>query len=94
MIIHLAAEVGGVGTNRVHPAEFLYDNLIMGVLLFHEGWRAGVQKFVTIGAVCAYPKFAPVPLQEDTLWDGYPEETNAPYALAKKLLLAQGQAYR
>lgn len=93
-IIHLAAVVGGIGANRAHPAEFFYDNLIMGTQLFHEAWRAGIKKFVTIGTVCAYPKFTPVPFHEESLWDGYPEETNAPYGLAKKMLLVQGQAYR
>lgn len=94
VIIHLAAVVGGIGANREHPAEFFYDNLIMGVQLMHEAWRAGVEKFVSIGTVCAYPKFTPVPFKESSLWDGYPEETNAPYGLAKKMLLVQGQAYR
>lgn len=94
VIIHLAAVVGGIGANRAHPAEFLYDNLIMGAQLLHEAWNAGVKKFVTIGTVCAYPKFTPVPFHENSLWDGYPEETNAPYGLAKKMLLVQGQAYR
>lgn len=94
VVIHLAAVVGGIGANREHPAEFFYDNLVMGVHLMHEAWRAGVKKFVTIGTVCAYPKFTPVPFRESSLWDGYPEETNAPYGLAKKMLLVQGQAYR
>ncbi|MCK6578690.1 MAG: GDP-L-fucose synthase [Anaerolineae bacterium] len=94
VIIHLAAVVGGIGANREHPAEFFYDNLMMGAQLLHEAWRAGVDKFVTIGTVCAYPKFTPVPFREDDLWIGYPEETNAPYGLAKKMLLVQGQAYR
>jgi GDP-L-fucose synthase len=94
VIIHLAARVGGIGANRVHPAEFFYDNLMMGVPLLHEAWRAGVSKFVAIGTVCAYPKFTPVPFREDDLWNGYPEETNAPYGLAKKMLLVQSQAYR
>jgi GDP-L-fucose synthase len=94
IIIHLAARVGGIGANRAHPAEYFYDNLMMGVPLLHEAWRAGVSKFVTIGTVCAYPKFTPVPFREDDLWDGYPEETNAPYGLAKKMLLVQSQAYR
>lgn len=94
VIIHGAAVVGGIGANRERPAEFFYDNLMMGVQLMHEAWRAGVQKFVTIGTVCAYPKFTPVPFSEDDLWGGYPEETNAPYGLAKKMLLVQGQAYR
>jgi len=94
IIIHLAARVGGIGANRTHPAEYFYDNLMMGVPLLHEAWRAGVSKFVAIGTVCAYPKFTPVPFREDDLWDGYPEETNAPYGLAKKMLLVQSQAYR
>ena len=94
MIIHLAARVGGIGANRAHPAEFFYDNLMMGVQLMHESWLAGINKFVAIGTVCAYPKFTPVPFKEEDLWDGYPEETNAPYGLAKKMLLVQGQAYR
>ena len=94
LIIHLAAHVGGIGANRERPAEFFYDNLMMGVQLMHEAWRSGVAKFVAIGTVCAYPKFTPVPFKEDDLWDGYPEETNAPYGLAKKMLLVQAQAYR
>lgn len=94
IIIHMAAVVGGIGANRARPAEFFYDNLVMGTHLMHEAWRSGVKKFVTIGTVCAYPKHTPVPFQESALWDGYPEETNAPYGLAKKMLLVQGQAYR
>jgi GDP-L-fucose synthase len=94
VIIHLAARVGGIGANRAHPAEYFYDNLMMGVPLLHEAWRAGVSKFVAIGTVCAYPKCTPVPFREDDLWNGYPEETNAPYGLAKKMLLVQSQAYR
>ena len=94
VIIHLAAHVGGIGANREHPAEFFYDNLMMGVQLMHESWKAGVEKVVAIGTVCAYPKFTPVPFREDDIWNGYPEETNAPYGLAKKMLLAQSQAYR
>ncbi len=94
IVIHLAARVGGIGANRSHPADFFYDNLIMGVQLLHESWRSGVQKFVAIGTVCAYPKFTPVPFKEENLWEGYPEETNAPYGLAKKMLLVQSQAYR
>src|SRR2546430_1087504 len=94
IIIHLAARVGGIGANRAHPAEFFYDNLMMGVPLLHEAWRTGVSKFVAIGTVCAYPKCTPVPFREDDLWNGYPEETNAPYGLAKKMLLVQSQAYR
>jgi GDP-L-fucose synthase len=94
VIIHLAAVVGGIGANRARPADFFYENLMMGTQLFHEAWRTGVRKFVTIGTVCAYPKFTPIPFHEESLWDGYPEETNAPYGLAKKMLLVQGQAYR
>ena len=94
IVIHLAARVGGIGANRMHPAEYFYDNLMMGVQLLHEAWRCGVGKFVAIGTVCAYPKFTPVPFSEDHLWDGYPEETNAPYGMAKKMLLVQSQAYR
>ncbi len=93
-IIHLAARVGGIGANREHPAEFFYDNLMMGVELMHQAWRRGIGKFVALGTVCAYPKFTPVPFHEDDLWNGYPEETNAPYGLAKKMLLVQAQAYR
>jgi GDP-L-fucose synthase len=94
VIIHLAAQVGGIGANREHPAEFFYNNLMMGVQLMHQAWQTGVEKFVAIGTVCAYPKFTPVPFREDDLWIGYPEETNAPYGLAKKMLLVQAQAYR
>ncbi len=94
VIVHMAAVVGGIGANREHPAEFFYSNLMMGTHLMHEAWKAGVKKFVTVGTVCAYPKFTPLPFREDSLWDGYPEETNAPYGLAKKMLLVQGQAYR
>jgi GDP-L-fucose synthase len=94
MVIHLAATVGGIGANRSHPAEFFYDNLMMGVQLLHESWKAGIAKFVAVGTVCSYPKFTPVPFREDDLWIGYPEETNAPYGLAKKMLLVQSQAYR
>jgi GDP-L-fucose synthase len=94
LIIHMAARVGGIGANRAHPAEFFYDNLMMGAQLFHASWRAGIEKFVTIGTVCAYPKHTPIPFHEDDLWNGYPEETNAPYGLAKKMLLVQGNAYR
>jgi GDP-L-fucose synthase len=94
MVIHLAAQVGGIGANQARPAEFFYNNLMMGVQLLHECWRAGVAKFVAVGTVCAYPKFAPVPFREGDLWNGYPEETNAPYGLAKKMLLVQSQAYR
>ncbi len=94
LIIHLAAQVGGIGANREHPAEFFYNNLMMGVQLMHKAWERGVEKFVAIGTICAYPKFTPVPFQEDDLWIGYPEETNAPYGLAKKMLLVQSQSYR
>lgn len=94
VVIHLAAIVGGIGANQSHPAEFFYDNLMMGAQLMHESWKRGVGKFVAIGTVCSYPKYAPVPFREDDLWAGYPEETNAPYGLAKKMLLVQGQAYR
>ena len=93
-IIHLAANVGGIGANRERPAEFFYDNLMMGVELMHQAYKNGVGKFVAIGTVCAYPKFTPVPFKEDDLWMGYPEETNAPYGLAKKMMLVQAQAYR
>ena len=94
VIIHLAANVGGIGANRARPAEFFYDNLMMGVQLMHESWRLGIGKFVAIGTVCAYPKMTAIPFVEDDLWEGYPEETNAPYGLAKKMLLVQSQAYR
>ncbi len=94
VVIHLAANVGGIGANREHPAEFFYDNLMMGVELMHQAHRRGIAKFVAIGTVCAYPKFTPVPFNEDDLWNGYPEETNAPYGLAKKMMLVQAQAYR
>jgi GDP-L-fucose synthase len=94
IIIHLAATVGGIGANRAHPAEYFYDNLMMGTQLLHKSWQAGVDKFVAIGTVCAYPKITPVPFREESLWDGYPEETNAPYGLAKKMLLVQSEAYR
>jgi GDP-L-fucose synthase len=94
VVIHLAALAGGIGANRSRPAEFFYDNLIMGVQLMHEARHRGVEKFVAIGTVCAYPKFTPVPFREENLWEGYPEETNAPYGLAKKMLLVQAQAYR
>jgi GDP-L-fucose synthase len=94
IVVHLAAEVGGIGANREHPAQFFYNNLMMGTQLLHEGWRSGIEKFVAIGTVCAYPKHTPVPFREDDLWNGYPEETNAPYGLAKKMLLVQSQAYR
>ncbi|WP_036480394.1 GDP-L-fucose synthase [Myxosarcina sp. GI1] len=94
IIIHLAAHVGGIGLNREKPAELFYDNLMMGAQLIHAAYEAGVEKFVCVGTICAYPKFTPVPFLEDNLWDGYPEETNAPYGIAKKALLVQLQSYR
>lgn len=94
LVIHLAATVGGIGANRANPGRFFYDNAVMGLHLMEQSRRCGVAKFVAIGTVCAYPKFAPVPFREDDLWNGYPEETNAPYGLAKKMLLVQAQAYR
>ena len=94
LVLHLAAVVGGIGANRENPGRFLYDNLIMGALLMEQARVHDVAKFLTVGTICAYPKFTPVPFKEDDLWNGYPEETNAPYGLAKKLLLVQGQAYR
>jgi GDP-L-fucose synthase len=94
IVIHLAAVVGGIGANREHPGEFFYKNLMMGVQLIEQGRIRNIEKFVAIGTVCAYPKFAPVPFKEEDLWNGYPEETNAPYGLAKKMLLVQSQAYR
>lgn len=94
VIIHLAALAGGIGANRARPAEFFYKNLMMGVPLMHAAWQKGVEKFVAIGTICAYPKFTPIPFREEELWNGYPEETNAPYGLAKKMLLVQAQAYR
>lgn len=94
VIIHLAARVGGIGINREHPAEFFYENLIMGVELMHQAWQRGAGKLIALGTVCAYPKYTSVPFHEDDLWNGYPEETNAPYGLAKKMLLVQAQAYR
>jgi GDP-L-fucose synthase len=94
IVIHLAAVVGGIGANRAHPGRFFYDNAIMGIQLTEECRLFGIQKLVHAGTVCAYPKFTPVPFKEDALWDGYPEETNAPYGLAKKMLLVQSQAYR
>ena len=94
IIIHLAAVVGGIGANREHPGKFFYDNLTMGVHLMEQARRNDVDKFVAVGTVCAYPKFTPVPFKEKNLWNGYPEETNAPYGLAKKMLLVQSQAYR
>ena len=94
VVIHLAAVVGGIGANRANPGRFFYDNLMMGAQLMEEARRSGVEKFAAIGTICAYPKFATVPFKEDDLWNGYPEETNAPYGLAKKMLLVQAQAYR
>ena len=94
IVIHLAGVVGGIGANSANPARFFYDNLMMGVQLMHQGYLNHIEKFVAIGTICSYPKFTPVPFQEDKLWDGYPEETNAPYGLAKKMLLVQAQAYR
>ncbi len=94
IIIHLAAKVGGIGFNRKYPASLFYDNAIIGIQLMEAARQEGIEKFVAIGTVCAYPKHTPVPFREDRLWDGYPEETNAPYGLAKKMLLVQSQAYR
>lgn len=94
IVIHLAAKVGGIGANREHPGSFMYDNLMMGTQLMHEAYKAGIAKFVALGTVCAYPKHTPVPFKEDDLWNGYPEETNAPYGLAKKMMLVQSQGYR
>jgi GDP-L-fucose synthase len=94
IVIHLAAKVGGIGYNQEIPGEMFYDNLLMGVQLMEEARLAGVQKFVALGTICAYPKFTPIPFKEEELWNGYPEETNAPYGLAKKMLLVQAQAYR
>jgi len=94
IVIHLAAKVGGIGANRENPGSFFYDNLMMGVQLMEVGRQVGIEKFVALGTICAYPKFTPVPFKEEDLWNGYPEETNAPYGLAKKMLLVQSQAYR
>ncbi|MDA0244299.1 MAG: GDP-L-fucose synthase [Chloroflexi bacterium] len=94
MIIHLAARVGGIGANRANPATFFYDNLMMGTQLMHQAYLNGIPKFVALGTVCAYPKHTPIPFHEDDLWNGYPEETNAPYGLAKKMMLIQSQTYR
>lgn len=94
IVIHLAAVVGGIGANRKNPGRFFYENAIMGIQLLHEAYKRKIEKFVAIGTICAYPKFAPIPFSEDSLWDGYPEETNAPYGLAKKMMLVQSQAYR
>jgi len=94
IVIHLAATVGGIGANRLHPGEFFYKNLIMGIQLMEQGRLRNIEKFVAIGTICAYPKFTSVPFKEEDLWNGYPEETNAPYGLAKKMLLIQSQSYR
>ncbi|MFN0085207.1 MAG: GDP-L-fucose synthase family protein [Blastocatellia bacterium] len=94
LVIHLAAVVGGIGANRDNPGKYFYDNLMMGVQLIEEGRLRGLKKFVAAGTICAYPKFTPVPFREDDLWNGYPEETNAPYGLAKKMMLVQSQSYR
>ena len=94
IVIHLAAQVGGIGANRAHPGLFFYNNLMMGVQLMEAARLAGVEKFVGVGTICSYPKFTPVPFREENIWDGYPEETNAPYGLAKKMLIVQAQAYR
>jgi GDP-L-fucose synthase len=94
VVFHLAAVVGGIGANRMNPGKFFYDNLMMGVQLMEEGRRAGLEKLVAVGTICAYPKFTPVPFREEDIWNGYPEETNAPYGLAKKMLLVQSQGYR
>lgn len=94
MVIHLAATVGGIGINRAHPGIFFYDNIMMGTLLLEYARQANIQKFVGIGTICSYPKITPIPFREENIWDGYPEETNAPYGLAKKMLLVQSQAYR
>jgi len=94
IVIHLAAKVGGIGFNQENPATLFYENLMMGTQLLHEGWVRRIDKFVAIGTICAYPKFTPVPFREEDLWIGYPEETNAPYGLAKKMMLVQSQSYR
>lgn len=94
LVIHLAARVGGIGANQANPGRFFYDNLMMGAQLIEMGRQQGLKKFVALGTICAYPKFAPIPFKEDDIWNGYPEETNAPYGLAKKMMLAQSQAYR
>ena len=94
IVIHLAAKVGGIGFNQEKPAELFYENLIMGTQLLHEGYLRKIEKFVALGTICAYPKFTPVPFKEEDIWNGYPEETNAPYGLAKKMMLVQSQAYR
>ena len=94
IVIHLAAKVGGIGFNQQNPASLFYDNAMMGIQLMHEGYACHIDKFVALGTICAYPKFTPVPFKEDDLWGGYPEETNAPYGLAKKMMLVQSQSYR
>jgi len=94
IVLHLAARVGGIGANRENPGRFFYENLMMGAQMMEEGRLFGVEKFVALGTICAYPKFTPIPFREENLWNGYPEETNAPYGLAKKMLLVQSQAYR
>ena len=94
LVIHLAAVVGGIGANREHPGKFFYENLMMGTQLLHEAYKKGIPKFVAIGTIFAYPKYTPIPFKEKDLWDGYPEETNAPYGLAKKMMLVQSQGYR
>lgn len=94
LVIHLAGNVGGIGYNREKPGELFYDNIIMGVQLMEEARKAGIKKFVGLGTICQYPKYAPIPFKEEDIWNGYPEETNAPYGLAKKMMLVQGQAYR
>jgi len=94
IVVHLAAKVGGIGFNRANPGALFYENIMMGVQLIHEGYLHNIEKFVALGTICAYPKFTPVPFKEDDIWNGYPEETNAPYGLAKKMMLVQSQAYR
>ncbi len=94
IVIHLAAVVGGIGANRANPGKFFYDNIMMGTQMMEQGRQFGIEKFVALGTICCYPKFTPVPFKEEDLWNGYPEETNAPYGLAKKMLLVQSQAYR
>src|SRR3989339_579240 len=94
IVVHLAAKVGGIGYNLENPGSLFYENIMMGVPLLHQGFLHKIEKFVALGTICAYPKFTPVPFREEKLWDGYPEETNAPYGLAKKMLLVQSQAYR
>ena len=94
IVIHLAAVVGGIGANKENPGKFFFDNAIMGIQLIHEAYLRGIEKMVILGTICCYPKHTPVPFKEEDLWDGYPEETNAPYGLAKKMLLVQSQAYQ